>query len=121
MSAKKSRLLRLCDEYLGGAANYHGKWEQFAKTKSAELQKLGISSGISSKIGYIFHAGRVEDGTFQVQFNEGSDGWSSRWPAWAFETAFAALLHGKKVWVIYEGEVPYGKHLLHVLVLPYVS
>lgn len=75
-------------------------------------------AGLDAKIGFIAHAGRVFDGDFQVQFNEGTTGWSSRWPKWAFQSAREALLYDKKILVIFEGSIPAGNFLLQVLVLP---
>lgn len=66
-------------------------------------------------VGWISHAGRVSDGTYQVQFNIPGNGWSSRWPQWAYEAALPALLHRKKIWVIATG-VPFGSNLLFALV-----
>jgi hypothetical protein len=66
-------------------------------------------------IGWIIHAGTVWNGEFQVQFNIPGDGWSSRWPSWAFNAARDALLHDKKIVVISAG-VPFGPNLLLVLV-----
>ncbi len=66
-------------------------------------------------VGWINHAGPVVDGTFQVQFDVPGDGWSSRWPRWAYEAALQAVLHRKKVWVIATG-APFGGNLLQVLV-----
>lgn len=79
------------------------------------LLKAVSAEGLSSYIGWINHAGRVADGTYQVQFDVPGDGWSSRWPEWAYEAAVPALLSDKKVWVISNG-VPFGPNLLMVLV-----
>jgi len=81
----------------------------------AALRERVAKLGLESRIGWVLHTGRVADGTLQVQFNEGSDGWSSRWPAWAYEPARDALLHGKKLLVISNG-VPYGPSLLQVVI-----
>jgi hypothetical protein len=53
-----------------------------------------------------------------VQFNDTSSntGYSSAWPQWAFELAKDALLAGKDVWVIANGD-PFGSNLLDVLIL----
>jgi len=67
-------------------------------------------------VGWINHAGRVADGTYQVQFDVPGDGWSSRWPKWAYAAAREALVSRKRVWVIANGE-PFGANLLQVLVL----
>jgi hypothetical protein len=72
--------------------------------------------GHQAHIGWILHAGAVSDGTFQVQFNITGNGYSSRWPEWAYAPARDALLHGKKLLVISDG-VPFGMNLLQVLIL----
>lgn len=42
-------------------------------------------------------------------------GYSSTWPLWAFELAKAALLYGKKVFIIANGD-PFGSNLVQVLI-----
>jgi len=56
-------------------------------------------------------------GNYQVQFNDTSanTGYSSTWPQWAFELAKDALLGGKGVWVIANGD-PFGSNLLDVFI-----
>lgn len=83
-------------------------------TSQADLIKA--PTGSRSYQGWIVYAGRVSDGTFNVQFNVASHGYASDWPEWAYEVALPALLHGKKVWVIAKG-LPYGRNLLQVLAL----
>ena len=109
---KKSKSLAAIDEILNGSFKHSGDWSKFTAQQQAKLQ----AAGVNSRVGIILHAGRVKDGTFQVQFNSGSDGWSSRWPEWAYEPARESLLHGKQVWVIYEGDSPIGDNLLQVLI-----
>ena len=75
-----------------------------------------VSGALNTYVGWINHAGRVADGTFQVQFNVPGDGWSSRWPEWAYEIALAGLTSQKRVWVISTG-LPFGPNLLQVLLL----
>ncbi len=115
MSIKKTKSSEIIAKILNGAFKVSGDGQKFVAKQQSELR----AAGIDSKVGYILHAGRVKDGTFQVQFNEGGDGWSSRWPEWAYEPARDSLLHGKKVWVIYDGDMPFGPNLLHVLIFPY--
>lgn len=115
MSSKKS--LAAVKKILSGSF----KTSADGKKLLAQQQAALLAAGLASKVGYILHAGRVKDGTFQVQFNVGGEGWSSRWPQWAYEPAFASLLHGKKVWVIYDGDAPFGPNLLQVLVFPYAA
>src|SRR4051812_3437701 len=85
----------------------------FPKTKHPkkfiqQQQSRLKAAGFDSKVGYILHVGRVADGTFQVQFNAEGDGRSDRWPQWAYEPARDSLPHGKEVWVIYQGDQPFG-------------
>ena len=82
---------------------------------SADLQKAVTTQTTTSYLGWINHAGRVVDGTYQVQFDMPGTGWSSRWPQWAYEPALAALVNRKRVWLITTGE-PFGPNLLQVLV-----
>lgn len=78
-----------------------------------EVRKLGLWS----RVGWVLHAGEVYDGSFQVQFNlDGSEGYSSRWPEWAYRPALQSMLHGKSLWVVSDG-VPYGRNLVQVLVM----
>ena len=81
-----------------------------------QLSDIAADLGLQSYIGWILYAGQVVDGTFQVQFNISGNGYSSRWPEWAYEPARDSLLHEKKVWVISDG-VPFARNLLQVLFL----
>ena len=74
--------------------------------------------GFSVSIGTIAFAGQDSSGNYQVQFNDTNTntGYSSTWPQWAFELAKDALLTGKNVWVIANGD-PFGPNLLDVLIL----
>ncbi|HEY6839260.1 MAG TPA: hypothetical protein VI389_10990 [Geobacteraceae bacterium] len=87
-----------------------------ADEKLRELSRLVEELNLKSNKGWINHAGRVADGTFQVEFDIHSDGYSSRWPQWAYEVALQAVIHNKKVWVISDG-IPYGQNLLQVIML----
>ncbi len=98
------------------------KWDECTtrgSTDEEHIQQLAdfaAELNFQSYMGWILHAGRVSDGKFQVQFNISGNGYSSRWPEWAFESAKEALLHRKKVWVISDGK-PFGGNLLQVLVM----
>jgi hypothetical protein len=81
-----------------------------------QLSSAAISLGIDSYVGSVAFAGQTSSGSYQVQFNTGSSGYSSTWPQWAFEQAKPALLYGKQLWVIANGK-PFGSNLLHVLIL----
>jgi hypothetical protein len=74
--------------------------------------------GISVYTGTIAFAGQDSSGIYQVQFNDtnSNTGYSSAWPQWAFELAKDALLAGKEVWVIANGD-PFGTNLLDVFIL----
>jgi hypothetical protein len=50
---------------------------------------------------------------YHVQINNGPDGYSSDWPEWAYNIAKEAILHNKRIWVIYK-DVPFGFNLLQV-------
>jgi hypothetical protein len=115
MSTRKSKALAVVERIMTG----HFKGAGGGKKMMAKQQAALSAAGLGAKVGYILHAGRVKDGTFQVQFNVGGEGWSSRWPNWAYEPARDSLLHGKKVWVIYDGAMPFGPNLLQVLIFPY--
>lgn len=101
------------DKVLCGYFKNYRSTKKLISKQQSDLKKAGWDS----KLGYILHAGRVSDGKFQVQFEAEGDGWSDRWPEWAYEPARDSLLHGKKVWVIYEGDMPFGPNLRQVLVL----
>jgi hypothetical protein len=52
----------------------------------------------------------------QINVPSTDTGYSSEWPQWAFELAKAALLTGKQVWVLANGD-PFGSNLVTVLIL----
>lgn len=80
------------------------------------LKRRAKELGVEAQTGWILAAGGVFNGEHQVQFNVGTDGWSSRWPEWAYAAARDALLANKKILVIYDG-VPFGPNILLVLVM----
>jgi hypothetical protein len=82
------------------------------------LASAAAPLGISVYVGTIAFAGQDSSGNYQVQFNDTSSntGYSSTWPQWAFELAKDALLAGKDVWVIANGN-PFGFNLLDVFIL----
>lgn len=54
---------------------------------------------------------------FQVQINSiDNHGYASDWPEWAYLIAKEALLHNKRIWVIFK-DIPYGRNISHVLLL----
>ena len=111
MKKKHEKALKIIREALG-RVEIKGKASSGPSPGLLKAVKTATTTGY---VGWINHAGRVADGTYQVQFDIAGNGWSSRWPAWAYEAALPALLHGKKVWVISTG-LPYGSNLLQVLV-----
>jgi hypothetical protein len=82
-----------------------------------QLLQIPTKLALQSFIGSAAFAGQGSDNSYQVQFNTGNTGYSSVWPQWAFDQAKPALLAGKKLWVISDGD-PYGNNLLQVLILP---
>jgi hypothetical protein len=79
------------------------------------LAAAAQAAALSSAIGRIVLAGVYSTGDTWVQFNaDGGSGYASAWPAWAFGIAKDALLSGKKVWVLSNGD-PFGSNLVTVL------
>ncbi len=113
MNEEVSASLAKVEEILGGVFKVSGAGKKSLAKKQSKLR----AAGFDAKVGTINHAGRASDGTLQVQFDSGGQGWSSRWPDWAYEPARDSVLHGKKVWVIYQGDAPFGPNLLQVLIL----
>lgn len=74
--------------------------------------------GISVYLGTIANIGENSSGGNQVQFNDqaSNTGYVSQWPGWAFGLAQSALLGGKEVLVVANGD-PFGSNLLSVLIL----
>ena len=89
-------------------------------TKAEEfkhLEQVAIELSAKAYIGRIAYAGQTASGAYSVQFNvDNGSGYISSWPQWAFELAKTSLLHGKKVWVIANGD-PFGTNLIQVLIL----
>lgn len=88
-------------------------------TKGEELkhlEQLALAVGSKGYFGKIAFAGQASNGIYNVQFNaDNGSGYSSTWPLWAFELAKAALLYGKKVFIIANGD-PFGSNLVQVLI-----
>lgn len=112
MNKKQGKALKALSKVLDGV---EVKADNPLVGPSPDLLKAVATATTTGYVGWINHAGRVADGTYQVQFDTAGTGWSSRWPKWAYEAALPALLHGKRVWVIATG-VPLGTNLLQVLV-----
>ena len=90
-------------------------------TKAEELkhlEQLVVALGAKGYLGKIAFVGQTSGGGYSVQFNVDDDGgYSSTWPQWAFELVKSALLYGKKVFVIANGD-PFGSNLIQVLIFP---
>lgn len=81
-----------------------------------QLEQLALAVGSKGYFGKIAFAGQASNGIYNVQFNvDNGSGYSSNWPGWAFELAKSALLYGKKVFVIANGD-PFGSNLVQVLI-----
>jgi hypothetical protein len=79
------------------------------------LSRIAAEQAITSNIGRVVLAGRTSSGSTWVQFNvDNAGGYASTWPEWAFEIAKDALLTGKKIWVLANGD-PFGSNLVNVL------
>lgn len=93
----------------------------FKPAKSEELKHLDqLVTALGSKgyFGKVAFAGQTSSGSYNVQFNvDNAGGYSSTWPQWAFELAKLSLLHGKKLYVIANGD-PFGSNLVQVLLFP---
>jgi hypothetical protein len=92
------------------------KNEQERGKFTSDRQKLLNDNGYNYLRGSIVQAGPNNDGTFQVQFNSGTTGYSDTWPKWAYEAARDALLHGRQVLVIHTGDIVYGTNLVGVII-----
>ncbi|HYY80601.1 MAG TPA: hypothetical protein VFD04_15670 [Actinomycetes bacterium] len=84
---------------------------------SRRLADIAAQAGLAAFFGTIAFVGENSSGAFEVQFNDtaSNTGYSSFWPQWAFELAKAALLGGKNVLVLANGD-PFGSNLVSVLV-----
>lgn len=74
-------------------------------------------AGFQSAVCTVAFAGQYATGSFAVQVNSPTGGFSSTWPQWAFELAKAALVANKRVWVGSNGD-PFGSNLVFVLIFP---
>jgi hypothetical protein len=85
-------------------------------TEGVDAQ-LGAAA-VMSYIGRPAYVGRNASGGWPVRFNDerGNTAYSSAWPEWAYEVANTALVTGKKLWVIANGD-PFGSNLITVLIL----
>ena len=82
-----------------------------------EIADAVAAAGFQASIGTIAFAGQYSTGSFAVQYNSPTGGFSSAWPQWAFELAKDALLGNKRVWVASNGD-PFGANLVFVMIMP---
>jgi hypothetical protein len=76
-------------------------------------------AALTSDVGTIAFAGQYASGSYAVQFNNSAGaGYSSVWPAWAYEIARTALASNKRVWVAANGD-PFGANLVFVMLYAY--
>ena len=78
-----------------------------------QLSRMVQDAGWQFFVGTVSCVGQSFSGSPDVSISSSAAGYSSQWPQWAFEQAKAALLYGKKIWVISDGE-PFGYNLLAV-------
>ncbi len=81
------------------------------------LEHIALATGSKVYVGKISLAGQNSVESYYVQFNvEGGSSYSSVWPGWAFELAKLALLYGKRLLILANGD-PFGSNLVQVLIL----
>jgi hypothetical protein len=112
MSDEKTNSPSKLQKILHGSFTNTQEREKFITAQQTLLNDIGFSS----VFGYIAQAGPINDGTFNVQFNTATTGYSTAWPQWAYEAARDALLHGKKVMVIHTADGPFGYNLVGVMI-----
>ena len=85
---------------------------------AARFAHAAAPLGISVYLGTIANVGRNSSGGNQVQFDDPATntGYVSEWPQWAFGLAEPALLGGKEVLLVANGD-PFGVNLVDVLIL----
>ena len=87
--------------------------------QSHPLTRAAEAAGLVSDVGTIAFAGQYATGSYSVQFNRSDGhGFSSSWPAWAYEIARHALATNKRVWVASNGD-PFGQNLVFVMLYAY--
>jgi hypothetical protein len=80
------------------------------------LTELADGLGLSVYLGHVAFAGQSSTGSTQVQFNvDGGAGYASFWPGWAYELAKAAVLNGRRLFIIANGD-PIGSNLSYVYI-----
>jgi hypothetical protein len=85
-----------------------------------QLLDIAAQLGVQPFFGTITIMGRMSSGKSAVTFLDSSSNlsWGSEWPQWAYELARDALLGGKRVLVVSNGD-PSGPNLIAVLLLAY--
>lgn len=113
MTNEASQKLALLSQKIEGHVSQGETDEDHIK----RVTKAAADVGLNAEVGLIAFAGRDVDGVYFVQVNlESGNGYSSQWPAWAYEIAQSALVNKKKVWVISDGD-PFGFNLQQVHIL----
>jgi hypothetical protein len=82
-----------------------------------EIARAVEQAGLTTSTGTIAFAGQYATGSFAVQYNSPTGGFSSTWPEWAFNLAKDALLGNRRVWVASNGD-PFGSNLVFVMIFP---
>ena len=82
-----------------------------------EIASAVEQAGLTTSTGTIAFAGQYATGSFAVQYNSPTGGFSSAWPEWAFKLAKDALLGNRRVWVASNGD-PFGSNLVFVMIFP---
>jgi hypothetical protein len=82
-----------------------------------EIASAIQQAGLTTSTGTIAFAGQYATGSFAVQYNSPTGGFSSAWPEWAFKLAKDALLGNRRVWVASNGD-PFGSNLVFVMIFP---
>lgn len=88
--------------------------ENLAEPADHPVSRAAQAAGLASAVGTIAFAGQYVSGEYTVQFNRSDGhGFSSIWPAWAYEIARSALVSNKRIWVGSNGD-PFGANLVFV-------
>jgi hypothetical protein len=107
MTNEASQKLALLAEKMEGHVTHGKTVEDHIKW----VVKAATDVGLNSEEGIIVFASSDAKGSYNVQFN----GYSSFWPAWAYEIALSAVSNKNMVVVISDGD-PFGDNLLQIFV-----
>jgi hypothetical protein len=106
MSDQTEKKRELLLEAIGSGAVLDGAVGDNLEKINRYLEGLGVDL----YVGTVSLAGRHPNG-YTIAFETNMTSYGSVWPEWAFTSARDALLRGKKLLVIADGE-PYGFNLL---------